>query len=368
MVTLPLFLIWSNMPANAHPAIGKRPRRFRKGCHVRFHSRARLAGQRTLFLALAVLLLAAGREAKAGDAVATSSVAQKNAPPGMTRGQAAVLGLVEGLTEYLPVSSTGHLLLAQHVMGIAKSGGDPSTEQERRKQAADAYAICIQAGAILAVLGLYLRRIRQMVIGLMGKDRAGLNMVVNIAAGFVPAAVIGLLFESSIKRYLFGLRPVVAAWFVGGVAILALAWWQEKRPEQSRPAKPLEELTCKMALIVGFAQCVAMWPGVSRSLITIVGGLLVGLSMSAAVEFSFLLGMVTLSAATGYDALKHGRIMFQIYDPLSMTTGFVVAFVSAVLSVKWMVSYLNRHGLSLFGYYRVGIATVVGTLILISVL
>jgi undecaprenyl-diphosphatase len=286
----------------------------------------------------------------------------------MTRGQAAVLGLVEGLTEYLPVSSTGHLLLAQHVMGIGESRGDPPKEQERRKQAADAYAICIQAGAILAVLGLYMRRVRQMVVGMMGRDPAGLQMVLNIAAGFVPAAVIGLLFESAIKRYLFGLRPVVAAWFVGGAAILAVAWWREKRPEQSRPAKPLEELTWKMALIIGFAQCIAMWPGVSRSLITIVGGLLVGLSMPAAVEFSFLLGMVTLGAATGYDALKHGQIMFQMYDSFSMTTGFVVAFISAVLSMKWMVTYLNRHGLALFGYYRVGIAGVVGTLILMGVL
>ncbi|HYA01677.1 MAG TPA: undecaprenyl-diphosphate phosphatase, partial [Syntrophobacteria bacterium] len=138
--------------------------------------------------------------------------------------------------------------------------------------------------------------------------------------------------------------------------------------QQSRPAKPLEGLNWRMALVIGFAQCLAMWPGVSRSLITIVGGLLVGLSMSAAVEFSFLLGMVTLGAATGYDALKYGRIMFQIYDSLSMITGFAVAFVSAVLSVKWMVSYLNRHGLSLFGYYRVGIAIGVGTLILMGVL
>jgi len=321
-----------------------------------------------LFLALAVLLLTAAYGVKAGQAVAASSAAQKDEAPAMTRGQAAVLGLVEGLTEYLPVSSTGHLLLAQHLMGIGKSRGDPPQEQERRKQAADAYAICIQAGAILAVLGLYLRRVRQMVIGIMGKDPIGLQMVLNIAAGFVPAAVIGLLFESSIKRYLFGLRPVVAAWFVGGAAILGVAWWREKRPQQSRPAKPLEGLNWQMALVIGFAQCLAMWPGVSRSLITIVGGLLVGLSMSAAVEFSFLLGMVTLGAATGYDALKYGRIMFQIYDSLSMITGFAVAFVSAVLSVKWMVSYLNRHGLSLFGYYRVGIAIGVGTLILMGVL
>jgi undecaprenyl-diphosphatase len=335
---------------------------------VKSHGRVRVPRQRIVFLLFTLLLLTTSHEAKAGETVGTSALAHNYVPSGMTRGQAAVLGLVEGLTEYLPVSSTGHLLLAQHVMGLGGTKGNPTPDEQRSKQAADAYAICIQAGAILAVLGLYMRRVRQMVVGIMGKDPAGLNMVSNIVAGFVPAAVIGLLFESPIKKYLFGLRPVVAAWFVGGFAILAVAWVRQRRPQNERRDKPLEELTWKMALIIGFAQCIAMWPGVSRSLITIVGGLLVGLSLPAAVEFSFLLGMVTLGAATGYDALKHGQIMLQMYDFLSMSTGFVVAFISAVLSVKWMVSYLNRHGLSLFGYYRVGIAAVVAALMVMRVL
>jgi undecaprenyl-diphosphatase len=341
--------------------------RFRKGSHVKSHIRAQLYSQRVVFFLLILLLLSAIPEAKAGQVVAASPLAHHYGSSGMTRGQAAVLGLVEGLTEYLPVSSTGHLLLAQHVMGIGGTQGKPTPDEERSKQAADAYAICIQAGAILAVLGLYLRRVRQMVVGIMGKDPAGLNMVYDIAAGFMPAAVIGLLFESLIKRYLFGLRPVVVAWFVGGVAILTVAWWRKRRPEKEQGDKSLEQLTWKMALIIGFAQCIAMWPGVSRSLVTIVAGLLVGLSLPAAVEFSFLLGMVTLGAATGYDALRHGQIMLQTYDFLAMATGFVVAFISAVLSVKWMVSYLNRHGLSLFGYYRVGIAAVVATLMVMGV-
>ena len=123
-----------------------------------------------------------------------------------------------------------------------------------------------------------------------------------------------------------------------------------------------------MALIIGFAQCIAMWPGVSRSLATIVGGLLVGLSLSAAVEFSFLLGLITLGAATAYDALKHGQVMLQTFDAASLAVGVVFAFVAALLSVKWMVGYLNRHGLAIFGYYRVALALVAGSLLMTGVL
>ncbi|MBW2108588.1 MAG: undecaprenyl-diphosphate phosphatase [Deltaproteobacteria bacterium] len=273
----------------------------------------------------------------------------------MTLIQAVVLGLVEGATEYLPVSSTGHLLLAQRFMGI----GEPQVSGHRKstaKTAADAYAICIQAGAILAVLGLYAARVKQMVLGLMGKDPSGFRMVVNIFAGFAPAAVCGLMLADRIQAVLFGPWPVIAAWFAGGVAILAVAWWTKGRRRLSSDSMALDELTWKMALGIGVAQCVAMWPGVSRSLMTIVGGVLVGLSVPAAVEFSFLLGVVTLGAATGYEALKHGEIMLAMFDPLVLLAGLMVAFVSAAIAVKWMVAYLNRHGLALFGYYRVALA------------
>jgi undecaprenyl-diphosphatase len=289
---------------------------------------------------------------------------------GMTLGQALVLGLVEGVTEYLPVSSTGHLLLAQRAMGIgaASSAAVSDQEEERAKTAADAYAICIQAGAILAVLGLYVVRVKQMVMGLLGKDPGGLRMVINIVAGFVPAAVLGLLFADLIKAYLFGPWPVVIAWFVGGVAILVVAWWRKMRGYQTASGKTLDELTWRMALLIGIAQCIAMWPGISRSLVTIVGGVLVGLSLPAAVEFSFLLGVVTLGAATSYDGLKHGQTMLEIFDVWSLSAGLAVAFISAVVAVKWMVAYLNRHGLALFGYYRVILALVVGCLIIGEIL
>jgi len=267
--------------------------------------------------------------------------------------EAIILGLVEGLTEYLPVSSTGHLLVVQAMLGIG-------TASEEAKRAADAYAICIQAGAIVAVLGLYRQRVMQMMRGLVGRDDEGRRLLLNIIAGFVPAAVIGLLINDWIKHYLFGPWPVVFAWFVGGVLILAVAWWRKAHGQTPKAGLSLLQLTWRAALIIGFA----MWPGTSRSLVTIVGGVLVGLSLPAAVEFSFLLGVVTLGAATCYDGLKHGDVMFQRYDMLAMTLGFAFAWASAVLAVKWMVAYLNKHGLQIFGYYRVAIAILVGALLL----
>ena len=292
-----------------------------------------------------------------------SSIATDRGKEGMTGGQAVILGVVEGLTEYLPISSTGHLLIAERIMGIGESTSRSSEIKQRTKDAADAYTICIQLGAIIAVLGLYFRRVGQMMRGLVGKDPVGRRLLLNVAAGFLPAAIIGLLFNETIKTHLFGPWPVVTAWFVGGLAILTVSWRNQNNLRQTRSGMSLDNLTWQLALIIGFAQCIAMWPGVSRSLVTIVGGLLVGLSMSATVEYSFLLGMVTLGAATVYDALRHGEVMLQAFDVPSLTIGLVFAFVSAIVSVKWMVTYLKRHGLALFGYYRVGLALVTAVLL-----
>ena len=266
--------------------------------------------------------------------------------------QAFILGLVEGITEYLPVSSTGHLLLAQRLLGIPSS------------TASDAFAISIHGGAILAVLGLYRARVAGMVRGLLGQDETGKRLALNLIAAFIPAAVLGLLLEKIIKKYLFageawGLWPVVAAWFVGGIAILAVSWWRKRKGDSPRAGLSLEQLTLRMAVIVGVAQCLAMWPGVSRSLITIVGGVLVGLSLPAAVELSFLLGVVTLSAATAKDAWDNGAEMLAAYGPVPLAIGFFAAWVSAVLAVRWMVGYLKRHGMEIFGWYRVLLAIAV---------
>ena len=271
--------------------------------------------------------------------------------------QAFILGIVEGLTEYLPVSSTGHLLLAQRLMGIESS------------TASDSFAICIQAGAIVAVLGLYRARVAQMAMGVLGRDDTGRQLLINLVSAFIPAAVLGLLLEKPIKKYLFGgdawgMWPIVAAWFVGGLAILAVSFARKRRGASPGTGLDLDHLTIKMALIVGVAQCLAMWPGVSRSLITIVGGVLVGLSLPAAVELSFLLGVITLTAATAYDALKHGSEMLETYGVVPLLIGFGAAWLSAVLAVKWMVGYLKSHGMEIFGWYRVLLAVAVAAWLL----
>jgi undecaprenyl-diphosphatase len=262
--------------------------------------------------------------------------------------QALILGLVEGITEYLPVSSTGHLLIAQRLLGIPESA------------AANSYVIAIQAGAILAVLGLYRQRVGHMLLGLVGKDPAGLQLALCIIVAFLPAALLGALFNEQIEQRLFGVKPVIAAWVVGGAVILLLSRWIKAH----REGKDLTTLTWRGASVIGLFQCFAMWPGTSRSLVTILGGLAIGLSLSAAVEFSFLLGVLTLGAATTYTALKHGNGMIAAYGWPVLLAGFFMAWISAAIAVKWMVAYLNRHGLAVFAWWRFAAAGIAALLLL----
>ncbi|MEM9346236.1 MAG: undecaprenyl-diphosphate phosphatase [Planctomycetota bacterium] len=296
----------------------------------------------------------------------------------MTWWQAIILGVVEGLTEYLPVSSTGHLLIIQNLLGIG-------VENAEARTAANAYAICMQTGAIAAVLGLYWQRVKMGVKGMVGAvgigpgDPAGFRLFVNLVAAFLPAAVIGLIFDDLIEHYLFSAWTIVIAWGVGGVAILAVAAWKRKKSGDEHAGNDLDLLTWRMAMTIGFIQCLAMMPGTSRSLVTIVGGILVGLNIASAVEFSFLLGVVTLFAATVYKAFLdtavvtingqeqeviHAVIMYKTYGWVPMIAGTLAAYLSAVIAVKWMVGYLKKHGMSIFGYYRIAIAILAAVLIL----
>lgn len=262
----------------------------------------------------------------------------------MTLLQALVLGLVEGLTEYLPVSSTGHLIVAQRLLGIPES------------EAANAYAIAIQAGAILAVLGLYRTRVASMAQGLAGRDPAGRGLLLALVVAFVPAAGAGLLLDDRIEALLFGMWPVVAAWTAGGILLVALS-----RRRLGADGMDLLALTPKAALIIGLCQCAALWPGVSRSLATILGGLLVGLSLPAAVEFSFLLGLITLGAATAYKGLDSGPAMLAAYGWGPLLVGFGAAWLSAVVAVRGMVAWLQNRGLGIFGWWRLFAAAIVAT-------
>lgn len=288
----------------------------------------------------------------------------------MTILESLILGLVEGLTEYLPVSSTGHLIIAQYLLGLPES------------DAMHAFEICIQGGAILAVLGLYFRRVREMVHGLaggvltllgrywgrarrmsqsVGQNPAGLRMMWNMLLGFIPAAVIGVICSDYIKGYLFNATTVMVMWVVGGVVILL---YVRQRRNHAGMGKELSQLTWRGALVVGLMQCIAMIPGTSRSLMTMLGGLTVGLSVAAAVEFSFLLGLITLGAATVHDAYKYGGDMVASIGWGPIIAGSVMAWFRSVIAVRWMVGYLNRHSLSLFGWYRIAAGAVMLGLIL----
>lgn len=286
-------------------------------------------------------------------AAASSTPQQRqSAAEELTAGKAVVLGLVEGITEFLPISSTGHLLVSEHLVNV---GQDQAT-----KDAADTYTIAIQFGAILAVVVLYFARLRAMAEGLVGRDPAGRRTLIALVIAFIPAAVVGVVGEHFIKAHLLSVWPVVAAWIVGAIVLFATA----HRFNEHSGGSALEQITIRQALIIGVVQCVAMWPGTSRSLVTILAALFVGLSLGAAVEFSFLLGLVTLSAATFYDLAKHGGELLDTFGWVNPLIGLVVAFLSAVVAIRWMVTYLQRHDLRIFAWYRLAIAAL--TIVLVA--
>ena len=264
----------------------------------------------------------------------------------MTTLDALILGAVEGITEYLPISSTGHLVVTQRLLGIG--------ETDATRDAADSYAIAIQFGAILAVLVLYRQRLLSILRGLIGRDAQGRALLISLVLAFVPAAVIGLAFEAPIKDNLLGIGPVVVAWIVGGVVLLVIA--PRLRRESSRARLDLVALTPGRALVIGAAQVVAMWPGTSRSLVTILAALAVGTTLAAAVEFSFLLGLVTLGAATLYETTANGSTVVEAYGWFDPLVGLIAAFVFAVIAVRWMVSWLQTRSLAVFGWERLAAA------------
>lgn len=287
----------------------------------------------------------------------------------MTIFHAIVLGLVEGITEYLPVSSTGHLILAAALLGL-----DDAPE---RRAAVDAFTIVVQGGAILAVIGLYLPRVISMVRGVLGRDGAGLRLAINLVIAFLPAAMLGPLLDDLIDEHLFRPAPVLLALALGGVWMIWLDWRARRRELLGRTSmlvpggRTIDTLTPVQALGVGLFQCVAMWPGTSRSMMTIAGGTLLGLKPREAAEFSFLLGLPTLGAACAYKLLKNLKHahdagtpnLFEQLGAAPVIVGILVATISAALAVKWLVAFLNRHGLSAFGWYRIALAAVLGGLI-----
>ena len=305
-----------------------------------------------LLLAVLVVPLLTSRHRAAAGSTTLSAEQQAQARDEMDPAKAIVLGAVEGITEFLPVSSTGHLVVTQRLLGI----GDTSAT----KDAADDYAIAIQFGAILAVLFLYQRRIRSILRGLIGRDADGRHLLISLVLAFVPAAVIGVVFEKPIKSHLLAVGPVVAAWIIGGIVLVVIA----PRIRTRESGEGITAISPRHALIIGFAQALAMWPGTSRSLVTILAALALGTTLSAAVEFSFLLGLLTLGAATAYEGLKNGSTMIDAYGVFTPLLGMVVAFVFAVVSIRFMVSWLRTRSLAIFGWERIVVAAITIALVI----
>lgn len=264
--------------------------------------------------------------------------------------QAAILGAVEGLTEFLPVSSTGHLILAAHAMGLVSD-------------AMDAFEIVIQAGALLAVLWLYRDRVASLFTGLARPNSTGRALLLKLIVAFIPAAALGFLTHKWIKAHLFGPRPVAIALIAGGLLILFVARWMRARDRTTgQPARfGLDDLPISAALLIGLAQCFSLWPGTSRAMTTILAALVLGATPVAAAEFSFLLALPTLGAATLFDLLKHHDELTgpAIGGPGPLIVGLVVSAIVAAIAIRGFLRYVTSRGLEPFGWYRIVLGIVV---------
>ena len=254
--------------------------------------------------------------------------------------KAALMGVVEGLTEFLPISSTGHLILAGSLLGLNDDKGK-------------VFDIAIQTGAIVAVIIVYWQRLRDTVLQLPSQPQAR-RFVLNVAIGFLPAVVLGLLFGKAIKAHLFTAEVVASTFILGGVIIL----WAERRQAVAVRIQTVDEMTPLDALKVGLVQCLAMIPGTSRSGATIIGGMLLGLSRKAAIDFSFFLAIPTLVGAGAYSLYKE-RALLSWADLPMFVVGLVAAFISAYACVRWLLRYIANHNFVPFAWYRIAFGIVV---------
>jgi undecaprenyl-diphosphatase len=254
--------------------------------------------------------------------------------------KAAIMGVVEGLTEFLPISSTGHLILAGSLLGF---------DDEKAK----VFDIAIQTGAILAVIIVYWAKIRDTLVALPTQRQAQ-RFALNVLIAFLPAVVLGLLFGKAIKEHLFTPAVVATTFILGAFVIL----WAERRPRESVRVHEVDDMTWKDALKVGLVQCFAMIPGTSRSGATIIGAMLLGLSRKAATDFSFYLAIPTLVGAGAYSLYKE-RALLSLADLPMFLVGLLFSFLSAWLCVRWLLRYISTHSFTPFAWYRIAFGIVV---------
>ena len=248
--------------------------------------------------------------------------------------KAAIMGVVEGLTEFLPISSTGHLILAGSLLGFDDAK-------------AKVFDIAIQTGAILAVIIVYWQKIRATLVALP-TERQAQKFALNVLIGFLPAVVLGLLFGKMIKEHLFTPTVVATTFILGGFVIL----WAERRPQSAARIHSVDDMSALDALKVGLVQCMAMIPGTSRSGATIIGGMLLGLSRKAATDFSFFLAIPTLIGAGAYSLYKE-RALLSMADLPMFAVGLFFSFISAWLCVRWLLRYISTHDFVPFAWYRI---------------
>ena len=263
-----------------------------------------------------------------------------------------IMGIVEGLTEFLPISSTGHLILAGSLLDFSS----PAFPKEK----VDVFEIVIQAGAILAVCWEYRQRIGTVISG-MFSDRKSQRLIINLIVAFLPAAILGVLFSKAIKAHLFSAVPVAAAFIVGGLIILLV----ERRHDRSGRStsdfariETVDDMSVVDAFKVGCAQVFALIPGTSRSGATIIGAMLFGLSRKAATEFSFFLAIPTLFGATVYSLYK-ARALLEASDLPLFSIGTLAAFISAFFCVRWLLRYISNHNFTMFAWYRIAFGIVI---------
>lgn len=293
----------------------------------------------------------------------------------LSKSDALILGVVEGITEFLPISSTGHLIITNRLLGLdgetplvdadgeplwleAPSAENPVGVPLTQKVAADTYIVVIQVGAILAVVMVFWSSLLSILRGLGGNDNSGLRLLRNIACAFFPVVIVGLALDDWIDENLFSVPTVIASLVVGaGLMFFAESWRKRRGPALDAP-KQMADLTPREAIQIGFMQCLALWPGMSRSMVTMVGGYFCGLAPARAAEFAFLVGIPVLGGAAVYKAAQTGPALLAVFGWTEMLIGGVAALISAAVAVRFLVSWLQKFGLGAFAVYRLIVAGV----------